>query len=505
MKFNGLFLLTYLLIALACLFLNTHYNYLSNPLNLGELVHTRSHFGNSHGVWDKDYLKGPQKLALNRLELNVWGGFHEVTLEKTFSTKNLSLEFTYALSKDSYLYFYFDNLDLNQAHGLRLSLNPFFPSLLFSVNSEGKFLKRVEQNFPLEEGINQFKVSYQEDKILFFNNEKKIFQLDGPLKKEVRFGWSGSQEETPVWIDDLKVQNSTDNYQKSFSYFENSKNFKNSFYVVLALFLFFLLLYFFIKEPSNRLAFNLSLIFILTSSSALFYFYYGPRYFGSEYEPVDEGYVEMRMKELKEDFLEDEEKIQKKKVFFYGGSKTFGDGSGSKQQIWVNRLLKKLVDKDKRIKDLEFINWGIPAASSTEILALHKKNQSESPLLEVFYTGVNDFNTDLYIRNLKEIVSLNKKRGIPTFFIEESVYINSRASIPYSFPFKNFDALLSSLCKERLVTCIKLRELIYDPEKKLYDSGLRWAEWVHNNSYGQDLLSDLILNDFLRFFSSYEG
>ncbi len=116
-----------------------YYDHLSSESSLSPIVHLRKNYWYG-GVLDRLYMQRSQKLSKERLNLNAWGGFHELKLDKILKLKEMNISFDISLAQNSYIYVYYDRSNEERMYGVRLSRNKMFPSMYFVRDGDGKFL-----------------------------------------------------------------------------------------------------------------------------------------------------------------------------------------------------------------------------------------------------------------------------------------------------------------------------------------------------------------------------
>jgi hypothetical protein len=458
---------------------------------LEDFKHLRASYDRGGGAWDKVYMERPQKLNKERLNLNAWGGFHELALKKTLRGPNVSASFKTGLSMDSYLYLYFNRVEDKQSSGVRLSRNEMYPSIFFIRNEQGKFLSKESVKLSLLD-VNDIKVNYEGINTKIVINEKNItipVNLREALSSEINLAFGGSYEKTPVWIDDLLIKDHNNKviFQTDFGKLE--KLFSNK-YLLLTLVpvSIYLLLLFFIRRLELKIVFNLSIFLTVIVVYSFYYFVFSGRYFSES--GIDESGIDYTFSYLNDDYSKDLKDKNKKKIFFYGGSKTYGHGAITKDETWV-RLIEQNLSSKREFSNFSVMNWGIASIKTEKILSNHKKLLKFRPAIVFLLTGVNDYDENSFLKNVTEIVNINKREGIKTVLIEESTYVNKLDSINENESYMRFDSI-KHLCSIETVSCVGVRKDLYSSEN-VYDSGLLWLEWVHFSSYGQSVFADILM------------
>lgn len=425
-------------------------------------VHTRTVKNYARGAWDREFIKGIQKLHRQRLNLNAWGGFQHVHQKEIFETKNLKVKFDFNLSENSYFYFFYNQKDIKKTYGIRLSLNPMYPSQSFLTSNFGEFKNRKQHSLPLEKGINSLEVHYKNQKALLkLNGKEFIFPHSG---NSVEIGFMGSEEKSPVWIDSIHINKTQWNFNL-FSIPPPLLSYISFIIIILIGFFFFLIIK---KEGDFFLLMSVvSALSTLLAISA--YFNYPALYQIPQKQLVTEEHIEENFQRLSTN--------QKPKTIFIGGSRTYGLGAVPLSLNWYNQL------------DLpESLNLGVIAANSSQILE-KLKSINNIPERVILHMGVNDLDPVILKKNLEKIMTWAKDKKVQLIYLSEFNYINTREEIPFNYVQKNFYAI-EELCKDSVLSCHNLGEKFYSGD--YYDRGLIWTEWVHMSTYGQKVFAKMI-------------
>ncbi len=99
------FVVTTILVVMAITYSLSYCRFLALD-TLPDFVHLRGNYETGGGAWDQLYMERPQKLGQERLNLNSWGGFHELKLNKNFEENNFFVSLDTALSDNSYIFHY---------------------------------------------------------------------------------------------------------------------------------------------------------------------------------------------------------------------------------------------------------------------------------------------------------------------------------------------------------------------------------------------------------------
>ncbi len=302
-----------------------------------------------------------------------------------------------------------------------------------------------------------------------------------------------------MWIDNLIVSNQKGKtiFKTSFGKYEKLVDLNKGFP-----FIFLILVYFFIvsrlKNLKLRLLTNLYVLFGLLTCSLFYYYILSERYLD---EPgFDDNRIDMMYRDFKQKYTDELRIEKKKKIFFYGGFKTLGNGAREVNDRWTN-VIQEIARKSLvNFSDYSFFNWGIPSADTNHILKFHKELHKQKPKLTILLVGINDRNEETFASNISEMIKINKQAGIKTILLEESTYMNELAIVNTSGSNRYFQKI-KPFCSDENVTCVEVSRIMYDSQNRLYDTGIRWVEWVHFNSYGQKLFATIIAPYILKELS----
>jgi lysophospholipase L1-like esterase len=484
--------LSYCLVGVGVFLWGAYYFHISSE-NFASFVHLRKEYP-IPGAWDKVYMSDHQKLSEERLNLNAWGGFHELKLDKKFYQKELNVSFKVNLSPSSYIYIYLDRSDEEKSYGVRLSRNTLYPSLFFIRNGNGEFVFREEIDYEPEKELNHIEILYTPSKVEIKSNQHSVLIRDD-LKKifdgGVSLAFGGSFEKTPVWIDDILIKDEQGEtlYQTSFGMFEELFSRIGTLLTFFALSV-CLFLISRISDSTWKVTTGFSLAFMLL----VLYFVYYDEFSKMYYKNVEQFNYDPIYRKLKAESKSRLEQTEKKKIFIFGGSKARGDGARKTEDRWSNILQRNI---DSVVDGIELFNWGMPAALSKDILRLREDLAQYNPSLMIILTGVNDYVLTDFVKNVHTLIELNKRDGIKTILIEESTYINDLNQLKENQAFNYFQAI-KAFCKDTMVECLELFDEMYNTETRLYDQGIRWVEWVHLTSFGQYQFAQMITPGILR-------
>tara|TARA_Y100000590_G_C15748041_1_gene1023010 strand:- start:10489 stop:11985 length:1497 start_codon:yes stop_codon:yes gene_type:complete len=479
-------LLTYVITAFTCFSSLYYFKYLPFSKSLSSLEHLRLDYFRQGGVWDDSYLDSPQAIAKNRLNLNAWGGFHEIKIDNFFKEDKLSLSYDVILSENSYIYLYLDRSNEENAIGIRLSLNKEYPSIFFRRNGKGKFLEKKALQVEGKLGRNKFEAQFNNPNIQININDSKALSFSSKehFEDELLFAWGGSSEVTPVSVDNIKILNGAGQliYENDFSLkFEHFEGIDIA--VVIGIMLFIIVSTQLIKDEKLKLTASICFLLFFIQSGLLYRFYLSAEYIEGEEDGVTKAQIRTMMKN-KIDKFEFESARNTQKIFFYGGSKTVGVGAREKEETWV-----KLLEAKESLKNWRLYNFGTISADSSDFIYLHERLKHHQPELIVILSGVNDHDSKEYFQNMRKLT-----QGSPIqkfLLIQESTYLDDFSAIEQKNTYRNFNKL-KPICEFDNVECLRVDDKLYKSKESLYDSGILWVEWIHSNSYGQEVLFEIV-------------
>ena len=397
------------------------------------------------------------------------------------------------LSPKSYIYIYFDRSNEEKSYGVRLSKNKMFPSIYFIRNGKGKFLHKEVIVWDNSASDHEIEIVYNNPAVFINVNGKEILAKRDLLEifdEGIEIAWGGSSENTPVWIDNIKILNSDDTliYDSKFGKFEGGIDWYKLLVITFCFGIYVLGLRTF-QNRRTEILINFYLLIFFTIIYFSYYYVFSGRYFnerGLQDEDIRRNFLALKKKY--KDALNDQ---NRKKVVFYGGSKTEGIGARFESEIWVNIVKENLSSGLENFNQFSFFNWGISSAASRHFVEFNNELIKSKPSMIIILMGINEHDHDLIKKNIKKILSLNKISGVRTLILKESFYSNNQKSIKEDYSYRNFMSL-NPLCNNLTVICVDINEEIYNMKNPLYDTGIRWVEYVHNNSYGQELFGSAV-------------
>ncbi len=459
------------------------YHKISRGLEDFQHIRVENYRGGS--AWDEFFFEGPNASHRARLNLNIWGGFHEIKLNRVFKEQELILSYDVGLSPSSFIDLYLDRSNEEQAKGIRLSVNPVFPSLIFTRTGGGRFIKKIDLNIKLKPGLQKVKITFSNGKAQVFINdvaiERQLLESQN-FRGGLVFAWGGSGEQQPVFIDNILITDSSGNeiYSNDFSLSWVSLKFIDILVPGVITFFLFLLTGR-VKDQKLNVTIALTLNGIIVLFALLNYYELTARFLVEPDDVVTHQQVKDRLKTL---FDRHQNAIvsSEKTIFVYGGSNAVGVGAREKEETWVE-LFRDEVEK----QGYQLFNFGTIAATSNEILDFHKKYQIHRYGADfiVMLIGANDFNANIFRTNVKKIVEENRTSH---FIILEELRYSHDLSFN-SLSSKNFSSL-RNICDLDEVSCFE------NPLKEYNHTGIIWTDLVHLTSYAQKVFATKLIFEF---------
>ncbi len=446
------------------------------------------------------FLSEPQTLARRRLDLSAWFGFQEIFRATPLPVRSLSC--AYALDENAYLCLLYDKT-ADRVRGVRLSLNPVFPSAAFMADAAGKFLHIEPLPLPPVSPGTWHRVG------LHFAPEGTALSLDGtaaatlpaPDSPVRHIGFRGGERQ--ALVDDVVIA------------LDDGTTIREDFgpglriwgYLLLvgtgiaAVFQALLALVLGRLSPGDaRLrAFRLllaNLVLTVILAGVFAYVYVSVQQYPSASEKNQEDET-IWIDHTEEAVLSE---IQQRygtppppdvrRILFLGSSQTWGAGATLPEETFVARTEQLLneAQPDKPGAGLRFecINGGVSGALSVRILRYLDKNWRDlCAHVAVIVLGNNDVKKPQdFGPNLEKIILALKARNIAPMLVLE----------PNSI--EHADPLLSANHETMRALAAQYGLALVDMQAWLgerHDQGFLWWDFVHLTSYGQELAAQRLV------------
>ena len=223
-----------------------------------------------------------QAFHRNKLQLEPWYGFNEVSWNKQVDWTDLT--FDYELTGGSYLWVFFAQTD-EKRFAVRLSTHPAFKSTYAVFDRDGMFLNKIpflQSSFSPRR--HHFHIQKEGNKISFFNNNFHLHTVQIPESTKqylsFRIGSYG------VWVDNIKaskdgILTASENFSPQF----NMRKLLASSAISASILLMFILVLMIIKKSFSfkliilpHIVFLVLFIFILSTYLAFDYYYWSKFY-----------------------------------------------------------------------------------------------------------------------------------------------------------------------------------------------------------------------------------
>lgn len=196
----------------------------------------------------------------------------------------------------------------------------------------------------------------------------------------------------------------------------------------------------------------------------------------------------------KEIFSQSHQQNRLYRIIFIGTSQTAGAGATTLQETFFAKSyqwLRKKIPADIALEQINISASGVESSVLLQDYQAHYLNLN--PDLVVINLATNDaFMSDVFEKNMRAFLDLNKAASIKTLLIQEP---NCSERLD-PLPIRNYD-VLQALAKEYRVSLIPMNS--YFQELNSHNSGHLWWDIVHLTNYGQEAfaqrLNPVILQD----------
>jgi lysophospholipase L1-like esterase len=428
-------------------------------------------------------METPRALADNRLDLGVWHGNQEIFLRDVAPYQNLN--FKAKLEENSHFsFFYYQRGDTLE--GIRISTNPAFPSMAFSV-LYGAFIHKQAFDFKAKKNkwmdiqLNKTDLAFQ-----FLINDEEIGVISNPFIREMNaFGLRGS--ERSAIVDDIFLKSETQQILMQ-------ESFQNQLFPPLIIaFMFFslVLLNVFLCVFRNHYKWLIAATLFVVLFSIGYYLYY--QFYQQYRYAAPKKVVKVLPKKEQKPDLEEQYKKNKKntelRVLFIGTSQTWGAGASSEENTFVDLFETRL---NYYLRDTTFvcINAGVEGQTTTEMLDYYRYLQPIiQPDFVILNLGYND--------NYEDEPFAKFKKNIQTFIdyskgVETTILLIPEPSNP-DHPNEALNVrvdrtryLMDSIGNANHVPVLKMHPFI---EEHIDDGFLFW-DAVHLTDFGQKLFAE---------------
>jgi lysophospholipase L1-like esterase len=447
------------------------------------------------------YLTGPQALAHNRLNLHPLHGYHEVMLREAMQPAEA--RFGFRLAEDAYVTFLFNRestLFGGNMAGIRLSLNPAFPSAFLIGSAEGAFHERIPLDTPelRPETWHHCHVSFSYDP-----TETNTVQchIDGQslppfhvkLLDRQHMGFRGGFQ--PASVDDAAIRRNDGTWFRED--FANRQTHRDALlrairYGLWALAPLLALLRWLTGRWHEALSWAAALNLCAVPAFVVLFLF--QTHIAAERYPVVTTEIEEAEDELRASRIERlVEEIQKDvtletepgimRIMFVGTSQTRGEGASVRENGFVPRLEHSL-NQDAAGGRVECLNVSVSGDHSTCLFKMYREIWLDyRPRLTVVNLSVNDQDPDVFAQNLRDLVQLNREHGIDTIFVLEATTHETYEAA------EDRRIAMRQAGNELDIPIIDSHGALIRAE----DTGFLWWDPVHPTDYGHELIANTLL------------
>jgi len=459
----------------------------------------------------QSFLRGRQSVGRTHLNLGSWFGYQEVLFHRPLSIAEL--EFDFELHPGAYVNLVFAHTEQGFA-GLRLSLNPDFPSQFFTASAIGEFVRRNALG-PLPLGPREWHhvtAAFAPDAVGVRLDGREVGRFELPLPQEQTFGFRGGRRIALV-RDPVIRQRGADPLQPGYSLRESfgaagaARLAAWSLLAIAALNTAGLVA---VRRLVPARAWRpLLLGTIVANGVTTVLFGLGLGYLwltAGRYPTIDralrEGEAAWRVVTTEEVRSEIHRRYPRAapadttRILFVGTSQTWGAGASKPGETFVEVAERLLSQQAGPARRFECVNGGVSAADSQLLRELLEREWlALRPAVVVINLSNNDGDTARLVANVEEMARLALSAGArPLLVLEpnttedpESDQVVLRA---------NHEAL-RQLGARLGLTVVDMHAHLAD----LADRGFLWWDNVHLTSFGQRLFAERLVPELQRALS----
>jgi lysophospholipase L1-like esterase len=424
-------------------------------------------------------------LHRNRLNLGAWHGFQEVIYRRPLDLQ--TLEFSFRLEPGAHLSVILYKTSA-QFSGVRLSRHDAFPSASFTATDEGRFqeVRPIEVDIP--EGWHRCTVAFDTGDVLVDGRRVvTVAQRRGKRFVGFRGGFAAAL------VDDVRLSPRAAAPVRET--FRNSRGALGVFALALLgtvlLQVAALVLSRAVGGSRAPLLFDGILISLcsLVVSAGLF---------GIDHLVLSRQYPTEVVVDLFEypETIESGEEVKEKirrlsppptgGILFLGTSQTWGAGVTREDDTFARRIEREL--------GVVSVNAGVAGADSTLLLESYRTEWIDlAPRVTVVTLANNDTKGRALVRNLFELVTLNRSRGIQTLFVLEPNSIEYDARRPLEIKHR----LMRGVASRTDVPVVEMDAYLAEH----HDDGFLWWDHVHLTSFGHRLFADRLAPELRRLLA----
>jgi lysophospholipase L1-like esterase len=440
----------------------------------------------------KEYFSKPQTLAGQQLNLHAWSGYQEALFRQKIQPAGMSFDFF--VQSDSYVIALFDT-DWGAFQGIRLSGHPDFPSAYVAGDGDGNFVHREVFETP------ELSTPDWHQAQLRFSGATVEVLIDGIPRAKFPValhgarwvGFRGSAKASivdNVALHDVATQQV---YRENFSPAGLRWQAWIPSYLAGLLVMAFVLPACRVLAGSWReaLAWGISLSLCVAAMGFTLLFF-NAKIAGALYpaqpafEEVAKPHIEEQTRAVGKQLAQDYVKVPEPgvlRIMFLGTSQTFGSGAGRIDSDFVSVLAQQLQEDFAGTAELEVMNAAVSGSTAEHLVNAYAASWIDfAPRLTVVNLSCNDamYGEDIaegdarFAKHLRQIVALNRERGIQTVFSLEAL---SYEDVPQEL---STHIQMRKVARELGVPCVET----YARMQAHRDEGLLWWDVVHPSDAG---------------------
>jgi len=438
----------------------------------------------------REYMATRATLRYGRLDLGRWQGFHELWTKERFAGLR-EVSFHAKLGDNAHLLFLFER-DEATIQGVRLSVNPQFPSLFFRARTSGEFLETrpVEApDLPTHRWIRIRAVLEPQSagtrlRLEVDGEPLGAARLAGTADAARSFGFRGSYRH--AYVDNIVARHAGGVWEECFS---DDSTFPAALAIGAAVLGVLNLLGWRLLRRRNvaRPGFALLTESLVLLFAVGLFFWVDLRWISKSYACPDETPIEERLqrharkvKARVAQRLATKSKAATVRVLFLGSSQTWGEGALRREEGFVP-MVARLLNEDRPA--FECINGGIKGSRAPWLLDVYREAWLDlKPDVLVVHLSSNDPDERVFAESLAEIVRLSQAQGIRVLFSLEANTEERRPGV------LELHSAMRAVAARHGVP-------VADPHAYLREQrhrGLLWWDFVHPTSFGHALIAECL-------------
>lgn len=466
-----------------------------------DTLHAKGRFVPTKAVVERPLLgaqsfwKGPQALAGGALNLGAWHGYHEVLTEDPVKPERFEL--SVLLQPKAWFVALVREPDGPRFAGVRLSLDPRFPSALLEGSDETGFERKTPIEAPVEvRKRHRLRLDFSGERVAVFFEDRPLGELEAGFlaetSGEARLGFRGGFAK--ALVDDVAIRQRFGlDLREGFGPTEDRV--RKALWGALAAPLLAALLFLLLRRATSADPMILGFSFAMVATTLLIlagllygFLLYRADAYPAATERNREAEQAMRQQffdELRRDVFAryggpKHEDVYR--ILFVGSSQTWGSGVFREEETFVARLERMLNDRRDDGRTYQCVNTGIPSAVSTGLLRILERHWlALEPDLVIVDLGNNDKNWRRFEAALDELIALGRRHGFEVVLVQEPNSIERREP---GLRFRH--QAMERLGERRGVPVVAMHRHL----AARADDGFLWWDKVHLTPYGNRLFAE---------------